>query len=523
MALYMFATIMYMGVHGRWRLPQGLPARFVSHGRPMVTACLDILRGSMLNPSNITPRQNGAHWASVAEQVPQVVAALRRSDARSGVLSLFQTALWWLQRSRNTRRGDLFVDAPTNGGDTAAIASHRTSLAGTTQSSMNPRAAVPHASPPATTLSPVVVQSGRRAGLASQCLATQIAGHTVYPVRSNATPSLLLALWEHGVRHFSVVSMQEMRLVRELLPSEAVLFYRSFAAVAGAVREAYYRYNVRVFAVDTMSQLDIIRHETRREGDHVTDLMLCICLGVTGSPTQKPAVPVWDAGVTDVVSLIAAAHRHASHLGISLEVPGHTVDCARVMERSLKVAHTALEMAAVSADFVHMHGQLGSDHTDPVVSVALPWWPMIDRQLYRLARLGVAERWIEPERCVSASYSTLILHVLDRRQRRLVVDDPPGGALWNAASRGRRLQGQLNQPPPATVPCTDFTLYSSLHRYLGGPVRLPTTMKKGDSIQIFNMGASVPAMTADSFPYQQIVTLEDGMSNEGEWHTSGTD
>ncbi len=79
-------------------------------------------------------------------------------------------------------------------------------------------------------------------------------GSVLYAVKANPAPLVLLGLWAAGVRDFDTASIEEIRLVRRLLP-DATCHFMAPARLVGTAQEAFHDHGVRHFAVDHPSEV----------------------------------------------------------------------------------------------------------------------------------------------------------------------------------------------------------------------------------------------------------------------------
>ena len=86
-------------------------------------------------------------------------------------------------------------------------------------------------------------------------------GDVLDAVKCNPEPRVLRALWTGGVRHFDCASLDEVGLVRKLLPAAGIHFMHPVKS-RPAIHEAFHRYGVTDFALDSADELAKILQET---------------------------------------------------------------------------------------------------------------------------------------------------------------------------------------------------------------------------------------------------------------------
>jgi len=79
-------------------------------------------------------------------------------------------------------------------------------------------------------------------------------GHVMFAVKANPEPRVLQELHGGGVRHFDTASLEEIALVRHLLP-DARCYFMAPSKLVGAAEAAYRDYRVRDFVADHASEV----------------------------------------------------------------------------------------------------------------------------------------------------------------------------------------------------------------------------------------------------------------------------
>ena len=94
----------------------------------------------------------------------------------------------------------------------------------------------------------------------------QFNGRTLFAVKSNPLRFILESMNFMGIRSFDVASINEIKIVRNLLP-EAEIFYMNPIKPRKSICDSYFNFGVRHFALDDFSELKKILEETRNAND----------------------------------------------------------------------------------------------------------------------------------------------------------------------------------------------------------------------------------------------------------------
>ncbi len=318
-------------------------------------------------------------------------------------------------------------------------------------------------------------------------------GDILYAVKCNPEPRVLRALWAGGVRHFDCASLAEVGLVRKLLPAAEVHFMHPVKS-RPAIREAFHRYGVTDFALDSADELAKILQETvpvGLVGDPPT-LGLFVRLALPKGAAVYDLSGKFGAPLEEAVDLLRAARPHAARLGITFHVGSQCLDSG-AYARAMALAGEAIARCGVPVDIVDVGGGFPVGYPDMTP-------PPLGDYIAAIASASVAlpakvALWAEPGRALVAGGGSVVVQVQLRRDDTLYVNDGIYGSLSDAGVLGfrfpaRRIRlGKLGNAPAARA---DFALFGptcdSADR-MGGPFRLPADMREGDWVELGQLGA----------------------------------
>ena len=79
-------------------------------------------------------------------------------------------------------------------------------------------------------------------------------GTTIYAVKANPSDCVLEKLIENGIKSFDVASLKEVKLIRQKIPDSEIYFMNTVKS-RSSIRESYFKFNVRNFAIDSFDEL----------------------------------------------------------------------------------------------------------------------------------------------------------------------------------------------------------------------------------------------------------------------------
>ena len=337
---------------------------------------------------------------------------------------------------------------------------------------------------------PVLLNRPHAARRAARYFVEQFPGKSLYAVKANPSPELLEILWHSGITHFDVASIDEVRLVRRVLP-DAVLCYMNPLKQEQSIREAYHEHGVRVFSLDGIEELDKIERATQ----NAQDLTLCVRIRVASEFAEISLASKFGVEVADSAELLQRARQSADELGICFHV-GSQAMSPLAFVHALERVRTAIVEASVTVDIVNVGGGFPSIYPDMAPQSLNHYFNAIDRTFEDLPISYSAELWCEPGRALAAEYTSLLVKVEKRRSSELYINDGAYGTLFDAAHIGWRFPAQVvgRQSESAMA---EFSFYGPTcddMDYMAGPFILPDDIKAGDYIEIGMLGAYGSAM-----------------------------
>ncbi|HEX4693926.1 type III PLP-dependent enzyme [Sphingomonas sp.] len=357
-------------------------------------------------------------------------------------------------------------------------------------------------------VAPVTLIRPHAAARAARFFVEKFPGRSMYAVKANPSPELLQILWDNGVTHYDVASLNEVRLVARTLPRATLCFMHPVKAEE-AIAQAYFEHGCRTFSLDSMDELDKIVRATRG----ASDLTLCVRLRVSSEHAKLSLASKFGAGPEEAGDLLFATRQAADALGICFHVGSQamTPDAyAQAMER----VRAAIVSAAVTVDVVDVGGGFPSSYPGMEPPPLEAYFETIHRAFESLPISYSAELWAEPGRALCAEYSSIIVRVEKRRGDELFINDGAYGALFDAAHIGWRFPVTLLRESESTTRDMPFSFYGPTCDdldHMAGPFLLPADTRAGDYLEIGMLGAYGSAMRTafNGFGSDETVIVDD--------------
>jgi len=102
--------------------------------------------------------------------------------------------------------------------------------------------------------------------IASKTFQNKFPGKILYAVKTNPHPEVLKTIVESGIKNFDVASIKEIEDIRKINPS-AKCSYMHTVKSRESISEAYFKFGIKAFSLDTKDELIKIIESTHQAKD----------------------------------------------------------------------------------------------------------------------------------------------------------------------------------------------------------------------------------------------------------------
>jgi ornithine decarboxylase len=312
-------------------------------------------------------------------------------------------------------------------------------------------------------------------------------GEILYAVKSNPRFEILDAVHGAGVTHFDVASIAETRLVAERFPN-ARLSYMHPVKNREAIREAYFKYGVRDFSLDSFDELAKITAAT----ESASDLNLLVRLAVPNDHAEFDLSAKFGIGPLQAGELLIQVRAVAAKVGVCFHVGSQCMNPAS-FTTALHMVGDVIRSSGVMLDIVDVGGGFPSLYPDMTPPPLDAYMSEIFTDLERIPIGENCEIWAEPGRALVAEAASTLVRVDHRRGDHLYINDGTYGSLFDAGVPGfvypvRAIRPQ-GRPSRVLAPFSFYGPTCDGMDYMKGPFMLPQDMGEGDYIEIGQTGA----------------------------------
>ena len=358
---------------------------------------------------------------------------------------------------------------------------------------------------------PVAFARPDAVAVAARWFQDKFQGDVFYAVKANPSPWVIETLVKNGVNSFDVASIPEIELVAAHAPGARMAFMHPVKS-RRAIADAYRRFGVKTFALDTHEELQKILEAT----DGADDLTLIVRLAVVAEGASYSLSGKFGVSAHEAPALLLAARR-ATHgkMGVSFHVGSQ---CMRptAYQAAMAQAQRAIVRAGVLVDIVDVGGGFPSVYPGMMPPDMIDYVESIQRGFADMTVHEETELWCEPGRALVAEASSILTKVELKKGDALYLNDGSYGSLFDAAHVKwpfpvKLYRGEGEAAHEVGGPLKPFRFYGptcdSLD-HMPGPFWLPEDIREGDYVEIGMLGAYGVAMNTRFNGFGDAETVE---------------
>jgi ornithine decarboxylase len=335
-------------------------------------------------------------------------------------------------------------------------------------------------------------------------------GDILFAVKTNPEPTILKTLMELGINRFDVASLQEIETIHQLMP-EAEQYFMHPVKSRRAIREAYARYGVKHFSLDSHDELQKILEET----EHASDLVLHVRLSIPNNYAEMNLSEKFGVNLQDAPVLLHAVAQHAAKMGICFHVGSQCMH-PDAYKMAISMAKRVMDEAGFLVHYFNVGGGFPSIYPGMTPPDMADYFAMIRQEFADIPGSEFMTLLGEPGRAIVAECMSLVVKVDLRKGNMLYINDGTYGSLFDAGTpkfifpvKLIRANGNLS---PDLAPFSFYGPTCDSLDFMKGPFYLPCDVQEGDYIEIGQMGAYGRSMVTgfNGFaPEAETITISD--------------
>ena len=334
---------------------------------------------------------------------------------------------------------------------------------------------------------PVTCLRPEMANRAATYFKNRFPGKILYAVKANPRLEIIDSIYNSGINHFEIASLSEAELLYGRYP-DCRLSYMHPIKSRGSIRNSYFKYGVRDFALDSLDELNKILVST----DYAEDLNLFVRLAVPNDYAEFNLSQKFGAVPSNVGQILSSIRPVSKKIGVCFHVgsqcmsPSSFSSALKIVGEIICSSNLILDIVDVGGGFPSMYPNLAPPPLDDYLQE-------IRSTKERISVLNKCEIWAEPGRALVAEGASTLVRVDHRKDDHLYINDGTYGSLFDAGFPGFVFPVKpIRKDGKFSASLLSYSFFGPTCDgldYMKGPFILPEDMKEGDYIEIGQTGA----------------------------------
>ena len=314
-------------------------------------------------------------------------------------------------------------------------------------------------------------------------------GKTLYAVKTNPHPEIIKTLIKSGINQFDVASIEEIKNVRKFSHS-AKCSYMHTVKSRESISEAYFKYGIKTFALDTKEELIKIIEST----SNANDLELFVRVAVSNEHAEIDLSKKFGASFSEAAGLLRLTKQYVKKIGLSFHVGSQCMHPISYLNGIAEIGNI-IKKTKIIPDYINVGGGFPTIYPDLIPQSLFNYFKAIKEGLKNLKLQNLPEIICEPGRALVAEGGSTIVRVDLRKKHKLYINDGTYGTLFDAGTPNivfpsKMIKDNKNKIISKKLTAFDFhgPTCDSMD-YMKGPFLLPNNIKENDYIELGQLGA----------------------------------
>jgi ornithine decarboxylase len=347
---------------------------------------------------------------------------------------------------------------------------------------------------------------------ASHFFQKKFPGKILYAVKTNPHSEVIKTLIESGINQFDVASIEEIKAVRKF-SQNAKCSYMHTVKSKESITEAYFKYGIKTFALDTKDELIKIIEST----SGAKDLELFVRVSVSNEHAEIDLSKKFGALNSEASGLLRLAKQYSKKIGLSFHVGSQCMHPISYAKGITEIGNI-IKKTKIIPDYINVGGGFPTIYPDLIPQSLDNYFDEIKKGLENLKLDSLPEIICEPGRALVAESGSTIVRVNLRKKQKLYINEGTYGTLFDAGTPNivfpsKMIKDSSNKIISKKITAFDFygPTCDSMD-YMKGPFLLPNNIKENDYIELGQLGAYGLTFRTqfNGFYSDEIYEVEDG-------------
>ena len=346
--------------------------------------------------------------------------------------------------------------------------------------------------------------------VASRTFQNKFSGTILYAVKTNPHPEVLKTIIQSGINNFDVASIKEIEDIRKISPEAKCSFMHTVKS-RESIKEAYFKFGVKTFSLDTKDELIKIIESTNQ----AKDLELFVRVSVSNEHAEIDLSKKFGALTSEAVGLLRLTKQYAKKIGLSFHVGSQCMHPISYAKGITEIGNI-IKRTKIIPHYINVGGGFPTIYPDLVPQSLDNYFEEIKKSLKNLKLDKLPEIICEPGRALVAESGSTIVRVNLRKKQKLHINDGTYGTLFDAGVPNIVYPSRLiRNGRIISKKLTSFDFYGPTcdsMDYMKGPFILPNNIKENDYIELGQLGAYGLTFRTkfNGFYSNEIYEVEDG-------------
>ncbi len=325
--------------------------------------------------------------------------------------------------------------------------------------------------------------------VASKTFQKKFPGKILYAVKTNPHPEVLKTISESGISDFDIASIKEIEEIKKINPNAKCSFMHTVKS-RESIKNAYFKYKVKTFSLDTKDELIKIIESTK----NAKDLELFVRVAVSNEHAEIDLSKKFGALNSEAVGLLRLTKQHAKKVGLSFHVGSQCMHPISY-DKGIEEIGNIIKKTKIIPNYINIGGGFPTIYPDLIPQSLDNYFREIKKGLESLKLEKMPEIICEPGRALVAESGSTIVKVNLRKKQKLYINDGTYGTLFDAGTPNIVYPTRLIKNENGKIiskKLTAFDFYGPTcdsMDYMKGPFILPNNVKENDYIELGQLGA----------------------------------
>jgi len=321
---------------------------------------------------------------------------------------------------------------------------------------------------------------------ASKFFQKNFKGKILYAVKANPSKFVLKTLFDSGINNFDIASIKEIETIKKIAP-KGICHYMNAVKSRENISEAYFKYGVKSFSLDTKDELIKIINATK----NAKDLKLFVRISVSNEHAEIDLSKKFGAQPNEAVGLLRLTKQYAKKIGLSFHVGSQCMHPISY-EKGINEIGNIIKKTKISPDYINVGGGFPSIYPDLIPQSLKNYFDEIEKNITSLKLEKKPEIVCEPGRALVTESGSTIVKVILRKKQKLYINDGTYGSLFDGGVPNLVYPSRaITNGRITSKKMTAFDFYGPTcdsMDYMKGPFVLPNNIKEGDYIELGQLG-----------------------------------